>query len=57
MTPSRLTAQEARTPDDRILSGLEEILKSGVSGDLRAIARREYLDRTNPPETRKELAA
>lgn len=55
MTPSR-TAQEARTPGDRLLSGLEEILKSGVSGDLRAIARRVYLDLTNPPETRKETA-
>lgn len=33
---------------DRLLAGIEEIMKSGISGELRAIARREYLDRTNP---------
>lgn len=40
---------------DRLLSGIEEIMKSGISGELRAIARREYLNRTNPaPENDNE---
>lgn len=44
-----------QSDQSRLLNGIEEIMKSGVSGELRAIARREYLNRTNPaPENDNE---
>lgn len=44
------TEERRETQRERLLRGLEEILKAGASGDLRALARREYLNLTEQKE-------